>query len=190
MKTLRKHFIATVALMMLWILTACSNVAIDMATEGKVRDGYEAANGTVSNSQVGITDNVSIPSPDELYEMEAEVILLTNEYRVSLGLDELEEDISLTYVARIRAPELVTNWSHVRPDGTHYYDILDAIAYPSLLVGENLAKGQDDPEEALEMWIASPGHNANLTRPEFSRIGVGVYADENGKLYYVQIFAK
>ena len=145
----------------------------------------------LSGKQAGGTGAAAVSSPEELEELEAEVIRLTNEYRVSLGLDELTQDDQLTYVARIRAQEIVTSWSHVRPDGTYYVDILDAIQYPSPLVGENLARGQETAAEAIEMWKESPGHNDNLTGQDFNKIGVGVYFfEETGRLYYVQIFAK
>lgn len=157
--------------------------------------GYETWNIFASNDRnMAQTEDIGVkpaPSLENLKEMEAEIIRLTNEYRVSLGLNELTQDDILSTVALIRAEEIVTNWSHERSDGTHYYDILDAINYPSLLVGENLAKGQDSASEAMEMWKESAGHNANLTRPEFNKIGVGIYfSEETGRFYYAQIFAK
>ena len=157
--------------------------------------GYEIRNlfasDDLNEEQTEDTDVKPVPSFEDLIEMEAEVIRLTNEYRVSLGLNELTQDDALRTVARIRAKEIVTNWAHERSDGTHYYDILDAINYPLLLVGENLAKGQDSAAEAMEMWKESSGHNANLLLPEFNKIGVGVYySPETGRLYYVQIFAQ
>lgn len=151
----------------------------------------ESASSGQSGKQMAYIGVSAIPSPEDLEELEAEVIRLTNEYRISLGLNELTQDDQLTYVARIRAEEIVTNWSHERSDGTYYYDILDAIQYPSPLVGENLAKGQDSASEAMEMWKESPSHNANLMESDFTKIGVGVYFfEETGRLYYVQIFAQ
>ena len=154
---------------------------------------YEAMNGITTPDQsenqaedAGVT---AIPSPEELEELEAEVIRLTNEYRVSLGLNELTQDDQLTYVARIRAQEIETTWSHIRADGTKYVDILDEIDYPSPYVGENLAKGQLTAARALEMWEESPSHDENLIGP-FNKIGVGVHVSEEGRLYYVQIFAQ
>lgn len=144
-----------------------------------------------SDQQTKNSGVTAVPSPEELEELETEVIRLTNEYRISLSLNELTQDDQLTYVARIRAQEIVTNWSHERSDGTYYYDILDAIQYPSPLVGENLAKGQDSASEAIDMWKESPSHNANLIESDFTKIGVGVYFfEETGRLYYVQIFAQ
>lgn len=53
-----------------------------------------------------------------------ELIRLTNEYRVSQGLNALEKDLELCEVAEIREREIVDTWSHERPDGTKFYNIL------------------------------------------------------------------
>lgn len=124
----------------------------------------------------------------DLNEYSKEVLVLLNEYRTQNNLNELKWDTTLAEVAAIRAPELVQKWSHIRPNGTKYVDILDEIRYPSPLVGENLGRYQTTPEEVMQMWIESPGHNANLLG-DFTKVGISVY-EENGLLYWVQIFAK
>lgn len=180
-----------ICILTMGVVVSCSNINIDPAVEDKVRGGYEDVNGTLSAAQSSdkVTNDIVIPSPEELEMMEDEVICLTNEYRVELGLNELAKDNELTYVARIRAQEIVTTWSHIRADGSMYVDILDAIKYPSPLVGENLGRYQDSSTEVVQMWKESPGHNANLIG-DYNKIGVGIYVTERGKLHYVQIFAK
>jgi uncharacterized protein YkwD len=42
-------------------------------------------------------------------------------------------------------------------------------------VGENVAYGNVTPEQLVAMWMASPGHRANLLKPEFTHIGVGPF---------------
>lgn len=157
------------------------------------------------NSDYGIMDRITsfvrgdnraediakteIPSDEELEEMEAEVIRLTNEYRVSLGLNELTQDDQLAYVAQIRASEIVTTWSHIRPDGTIFLSILNDIQYPSIRAGENLGRAQKTASEVMDMWKESPSHNENLIG-DFTKIGVDIYVSEDGILHFVQIFAK
>jgi hypothetical protein len=41
-----------------------------------------------------------------------------------------------------------------------------------VLLGENLARGQRTAEEAIQGWMSSPGHRANLLHPGFREIGV------------------
>lgn len=141
------------------------------------------------DKQSGDTGKTEIPSDEELEEMEAEIIRLTNEYRVSLGLNELTQDDRLADVAQIRASEIVTTWSHTRPDGTIFADILNDMQYPSTRAGENLGRAQKTASEVMDMWKESPGHNAILTG-DFTKIGVDIYVSEDGILHFVQIFAK
>jgi len=44
------------------------------------------------------------------------------------------------------------------------------------VLGENLAwsSGGGDPRLIVQMWLASPPHRANLLRPGFRRVGLGV----------------
>ena len=120
-------------------------------------------------------------SPDE-------IIRLTNEYRVSQGLNELEKDEVLCEVAEIRAKEIVDTWSHTRPDGTKFYNILVAMNYEMAAAGENIGRYQDSEEEVMSMWKESKSHNKNMLG-DYTKIGVAVY-QEDGEYYFVQIFAR
>jgi uncharacterized protein YkwD len=45
------------------------------------------------------------------------------------------------------------------------------------VAGENLAWGSGpygQAQEIVQEWLASPEHRANLLRPGFSRIGIGI----------------
>lgn len=154
---------------------------------------YEIVNRIVSFvrsiNQSEDTDETAIPSDEELEEMKEEIIRLTNEYRVSLGLNELTQDSQLKYVAQVRSQEIVTTWGHNRADGSTFADILAAMHYPSPRFGENLGKAQKTASEVMDMWKESPGHNANLIG-DFTKIGVDIYVSEEGILYFAQIFAK
>jgi uncharacterized protein YkwD len=55
-------------------------------------------------------------------------------------------------------------------------------------VGENVAYGNVTPEQLVAMWMASPGHRANLLKPGFTHIGVGAVATAAGRVYGVQVF--
>ena len=47
-----------------------------------------------------------------------------------------------------------------------------AKVYAAAGVGENLAAGQSDIEDALQAWLASPSHCANLMQPEYRDVGL------------------
>ena len=42
----------------------------------------------------------------------------------------------------------------------------------------------------MEAWMGSQGHRENLLREDAEYLGVGVWQDEDGILYWVQLFAK
>jgi uncharacterized protein YkwD len=66
------------------------------------------------------------------------------------------------------------------------------VSVPYEAVGENLAvnQGYDDPVMiAVDGWIKSQGHRENM-KGDFDSTGIGVATDNQGKLYFTQIFLK
>ena len=49
---------------------------------------------------------------------------------------------------------------------------LRSVGYAAAGAGENLAAGQSDIEDALQAWLASPSHCANLMQPEYRDVGL------------------
>jgi uncharacterized protein YkwD len=58
------------------------------------------------------------------------------------------------------------------------------------LVGENVAYGYPDGKSAVAAWMRSPGHRANILKPEFRLIAVGAYQDWRGSWYVAQVFGR
>ena len=57
-------------------------------------------------------------------------------------------------------------------------------------VGENVAEGQRNAQEVMcgpYSWMGSPGHYANIVRPEFEEIGVAVALGSPGPIW-TQVF--
>jgi uncharacterized protein YkwD len=55
------------------------------------------------------------------------------------------------------------------------------------MYGENLAEGYHTADEVVNAWMASPEHKANILKPDFTTMGIGI-ANKNGKNYWAQIF--
>ena len=108
-------------------------------------------------------------------EKELECYNLINQYRQENGLDVLCWDDKLYEYAKIRAAEASVKWSHTRPDGTSWKEI-----DPNTFQGENLAKGYDTAQDAVNAWIASQGHKENILRENFNRTAIAFYNAENG----------
>ncbi len=106
------------------------------------------------------------------YDAALEIVRLTNEERARYGLSQLAIDEGLMEVARRRATEIVSNFSH---DGV-------------CQCAENIAQTGNAPASTfVSMWINSPGHHENILRDWAVRIGVGVYR-VGWRTYAVQEF--
>jgi uncharacterized protein YkwD len=59
------------------------------------------------------------------------------------------------------------------------------------VIAENIAynQGFDDPGAfAVERWMLSPGHRANILLREFERSAIGSYVAPDGTVYITQEF--
>ena len=54
--------------------------------------------------------------------------------------------------------------------------------------GEYIAAGQRTPPETMDGWMNSPGHKANILKPEFTHIGVGYLTGGEYRTYWTQMF--
>ena len=117
-----------------------------------------------------------------------EVFRLTNIERTNAGLTHLGRTTALNQVALLRAREIISSFSHTRPDGREFFTAFTDNGVEYRFAGENLAAGQTSPAEAVQSWMNSQGHRENLLNSEFGNIGVGVALDSDGRLYWTQMF--
>ncbi len=145
-------------------------------------------------------DMLNIPSDTKVQEilpsnksnLEMEVVRLVNENRTSSGLNELNESQDLTNVARVKSNDFIINhyFSHNSPTYGTPFEMLNAFDIPYTSAAENIASGQQTPEEVMRFWLSSPGHRDNILNPNYTDIGVGVSEDQNGNLYWTQLFTR
>lgn len=131
---------------------------------------------------------VAAPAPapvasvdDELAALEDEVIRLTNIERAKHGLLPLRKSEILTQAARAHNADMIAGnfVSHTGSNGFSSALRAQAAGYPTYgwgrcYVGENIAAGLHTPQDAMNGWLNSPSHRANMLRPEYREIGVGV----------------
>ena len=109
--------------------------------------------------------------------------------RKKAGLPELSYDASLRSAARQHSQEMLTRgyFSHTSPV-PEFRDPSDRVyraGVSDFIVGENIAvHSLDAPPEAIaaqlmEQWMNSPGHRANILRPEFTHMGIGVISSKD-----------
>lgn len=127
--------------------------------------------------------------PDEDSSYAAQLLRLVNEERAKAGLSALTMDTGLTAAGNVRAKEIVSSFSHTRPDGTSFSTAIREQGVSFRGAGENIAWGQKSPEEVMNAWMNSPGHRANILNERYTRFGGGHYQNAKGTSYWVQLFA-
>ncbi|SES96897.1 uncharacterized protein, YkwD family [Salinibacillus kushneri] len=120
-------------------------------------------------------------------EFESRVIELTNQERQNQGLPALKSDASLSQVARKKSANMQAKgyFSHTSPTYGSSFDMMRDFGIDYQTAGENIAKGQQSPEQVVESWMNSEGHRKNILSEKFTHIGVGYI--ENGH-YWTQMF--
>ena len=118
------------------------------------------------------------------------VIELVNKERALYGLGSVSGLHNLSSASQARAKEIVDLFSHTRPNGSSCFTIFDEYNVAHGYAGENIAAGQDTPEEVVNAWMNSPGHRANILNKNYTHLGVGCYTVDNSRygIYWCQMF--
>ncbi len=107
--------------------------------------------------------------------LEVQMLALVNKERRAAGLRPLVMDEKLTVVAREHSADMLARgyFSHYSPEGKTAFDRLRARRIPFLAAGENLAFAPT-VRVAHTGLMNSPGHRANILRPLFGKVGIGI----------------
>lgn len=116
------------------------------------------------------------------------VVELVNAERAKAGLSSLTVDTKAASAAQKRAGEIQISFSHTRPDGSQFSTALTQVGASFRGAGENIAYGQQSPEEVMKVWMNSAGHRANILNGSFTSIGVGHIRSAAGVDYWTQMF--
>jgi uncharacterized protein YkwD len=131
-------------------------------------------------------------TPGMLTDTEARIFELTNEARKKEGLGPLKISSTLMETARAHSKNQAKQDKMAHElDGKKAADRVKEAGYKYRSVSENVAYGKRVGVDTIfEGWMKSPGHRANILRPESTEIGIGVATSASGKQYYTQNFAK
>lgn len=106
----------------------------------------------------------------------------TNKHRTQNGLPAFRESQALNQAALKKVQDMAAQqyFEHVSPQGKDVADLAAEVGYEYVTVGENIAVGNTFTDEiVLIEWMNSPGHRANILKPEFTEVGVaavpGIY---------------
>ncbi len=129
---------------------------------------------------------VSLPgwaAPPALPSVESRIVELCNEVRGQHGLGPLEVQVNLQVAAASHSARMWDGkfFGHNDPSqpGITLSKRLQSAGVSSLSSAENLFRcegyaTQQLAQSAVDSWLASPGHRANLLNPKFNRVGVSV----------------
>lgn len=120
---------------------------------------------------------------------ETELARLINEHRVSIGLNKLEIINHISFKSEEHNEYMITNnvvdHAYFQERSDNIIRVLGAVK-----VNENVAYNFITPQSALNAWLNSPGHRANI-EGDFTYFGISVTeSSETGKKYYTNIFIK
>lgn len=125
---------------------------------------------------------------------ERAVVEQTNQIRMQHGLAPLKRIQQLDESARFHSADMSVNdyFDHNTLARDHQQivqvcDIWNRIEtyYPNWqALAENIAAGQRTPGLAMDGWMNSPEHRANILSPDYSEIGVGFFEGRGEYRYY------
>ena len=142
------------------------------------------------------TDDLTVPAQNaalvqnyEYTPAELELADVINEYRASIGLNALQTINHISYKSEEHNVYMIKN-NVVNHDlfDQRSQNIIQVLG--ATKVNENVAFNYVSADTALQAWLASPGHRANI-EGEFTHFGISIRENSvTGKKYYTNIFIK
>lgn len=141
------------------------------------------------SSETSSTDAVSEKAMTYTYDQaEIESMAQINNYRVSIGLNELKEINHISYKSEEHDEYMITNNVVNHNDFVaRSENIMKVLGAKK--VGENIAYNYNTSQEALKAWLNSPSHKANI-EGDYTHFGISIRTNQYGKKYYTNIFVK
>lgn len=117
-------------------------------------------------SVLGVSANIS----------SEELLNLTNIKRQENGVPTLSFNEKLSEAASKKAQDMFENnyWAHNSPTGKTPWVFIKSSGYEYIYAGENLAKGFSTASDAINAWMASPDHRANMLSSNYKDVGFAV----------------
>jgi uncharacterized protein YkwD len=149
-------------------------------------------NSCSSNSSEDTTTSTSASAQKvtsyEYNTTELETMSLINKYRASIGLGELQSINYISFKSEEHDNYMIAN-NVVNHDDfvTRSENIMKVLGAKS--VGENIAYNYNSPQAAVDAWLKSPAHKANI-EGNYTHFGLAIRISADGKKYYTNIFAK
>ena len=165
-----------------WYIVQVEGDYIGAVSKKYVKAIYPSSSG--NNTGSGQDTGTSSMTADE-----KEVFDLINKQRTNNGLQALKVDSEVQRVARIKAQDMVDNnyFAHESPTYGSPSNMLKNFKISFRASGENIA-GNSSNSGAVNAWMNSSGHKANILSSKYNYTGIGVVSSPRYGKIYVQMF--
>ncbi len=168
--------------------------------------GSEALSPAPSRRLIPLQATLALDGPEEIQREEEDLIAAINTERTSRGLSPLATDPLLREAAAAHSREMcdLNYFNHCSPTPgaatpvDRYLDELHADGEKrpdAALVGENIFFASEtsavyNARYAHQSLMASPSHRDNILEPRFTKVGVGLYRDPEGRFWVTEMFLR
>ncbi len=120
------------------------------------------------------------------------VAVLVNARRIEHGLRPLHlgPAVNLTAQKHSRDQARMGLMTHTGSDGSDCGERLSRQGYRWSAWGENVAMGYPTARSVVRAWMYSAGHRANILKPRFRHVGVGLARSADGTPYWTLDLAR
>jgi len=141
------------------------------------------------SSEAPSSSTATIKVMDYSYDSsELEAMNLINTYRVSVGLNELQQINHISYKSEEHDHYMIRNNVVNHNDFVARSENLISVL-GAKRVGENIAYNYNTPQSVVKAWLNSPTHKENLDG-DYTHFGISIRTNPDGKKYYTNIFVK
>lgn len=144
-------------------------------TSLRTREPAPPAHTAKPDTETGTTSTSQETSYEDL------VVRLTNAARARVGCGPLRVDDRLRSAAHAHSYDMAARnyFGHNTPDGRTPWDRIRAAGYDAP-AAENIARGQQTPQDVTQAWLNSQGHRENMLNCKIKAIGVGTHIGSGG----------
>lgn len=172
-----------------WYIVQVEGDYIGAVNKKYIKAIYPNSNSSSNSNSSGNTGTGGTQTSSNMNADEKEVFNLINKQRTNNGLQALKIDDEVQRVARIKAEDMVSNnyFSHTSPTYGSPFDMLKSFKISYKTAGENIAANSSN-NGAVNSWMNSSGHKANILNSSFNYTGIGVVSSSKYGKIFVQMF--
>ena len=172
-----------------WYIVQVEGDYVGAVSKKYIKPIYPGTSSSNVNQNTNSNSTSNTNTSADLSNDEKEVFNLINTQRTNNELPALKISNEVQKVARIKAQDMVDKnyFSHTSPTYGSPFDMLKSFKVSYNSAGENIA-GNSSNSGAVNAWMNSPGHKANILNSSFNYTGIGVVSSPKYGKIFVQMF--